>query len=72
MGIPLSLTGEDVDVRVASVHGAQDMQRHLEELGFVPDALLHVITQAAGQVIVEVKGCRMGLNRDTASKVFVR
>ena len=70
-GMPLSMAREGSVVRLASLHGTEEMRKHLESLGFVPDAEVTIVTQAAGQVIVLVKGARLGLNSATSRNVYV-
>ena len=69
--MPLSLTSSGSSYSVTSVHGDEDTQRHLETLGFVPGAAVDVVSQTAGQVIVKVKDARMGLNAQTARRIYV-
>ena len=70
--MPLSLAHGGSVVRVESVHGNEEMHRHLESLGFVSGTEVEVVSQASGTVIVSVKGARMGLNERTARHVYVR
>ena len=70
--MPLSLAHGGSVVRVESVHGNEEMHRHLESLGFVSGTEVEVVSQASGTVIVSVKGARMGLNERTACHVYVR
>lgn len=70
-GFPLAVAREGESVRVTSVRGNDAMQKHLQSLGFVPGAEVQLVTQSGGQVIVLVKGARLGLNRETSRNVFV-
>ncbi|MBS5451556.1 MAG: ferrous iron transport protein A [Coriobacteriia bacterium] len=70
-GFPLALAKEGSTVHVTKLRGSSDMQRHLQSLGFVPGAAVSLVTQAAGQVIVLVKGARLGLNQETSRNVYV-
>ena len=69
--LPLAMAGEDEIVRVARVKGGSGLRQHLAELGFVEGAEVKVISRAAGDVIVSVKGARLALNRTMASHVAV-
>ncbi len=69
--MPLSLAHTNSSVTVSRTRGGEAMKRHLESIGFVPGARVNVITQVRGQVIVEVKGARFGLNLQTARNVCV-
>ena len=70
-GFPLAVAREGATVHVSGVRGDDAMQKHLQTLGFVPGAPVQLVTQANGQVIVLVKGARLGLNRETSRNVFV-
>lgn len=69
--LPLAMAGEDEVVHVARVKGNPELRQHLAELGFVEGAELKVISRAKGDVIVNVKGARLALNRSMASHVTV-
>ena len=69
--LPLGLAGEDQLVYVARVKGDAELRQHLAELGFVDGAEVKVISSAQGNVIVNVKGARLALNRTMANHVTV-
>lgn len=69
--LPLAMVGPDERARVAGVRGGADLRQHLAELGFVEGSEVKVISRAAGDVIVSVKGTRLALNRSMASRITV-
>ena len=69
--LPLAMVGPDERARVAGVRGGADLRQHLAELGFVEGSEVKVISRAAGDVIVSVKGARLALNRSMASRITV-
>ena len=69
--LPLAMAGTDEVVRVARVRGGADLRQHLAELGFVEGSEVKVVSRAAGDVIVLVKGARLALNRSMASRITV-
>ncbi len=69
--LPLAMAGTDEVVRVSRVRGDAGLRQHLAELGFVDGAEVKVISRAAGDVIVAVKGARLALNRSMASHITV-
>lgn len=69
--LPLAMAGTDDTIRVACVRGDAALRQHLAELGFVEGAEVRVISRAAGDVIVAVKGARLALNRSMASHIAV-
>ena len=69
--LPLAMDGPDEVARVTRIRGDADLRQHLAELGFVDGAEVKVISRAAGDVIVSVKGARLALNRSMASRISV-
>lgn len=69
--LPLAMVGPDEVARVAGIRGDADLRQHLAELGFVEGSEVKVISRAAGDVIVSVKGARLALNRTMANRVTV-
>ncbi len=69
--LPLAMASEGETVKVSRVKGDQELKQHLSELGFVEGADVKVVTRSKGDVIVTVKGARLGLNRLMANHVMV-
>lgn len=69
--MPLSMVGTGETVCVARVKGTDDLKHHLVELGFVEGAEVHVVTKSGSNIIVMVKGSRLGLDSKTAMHVMV-
>ena len=69
--LPLAMVGPDEVARVTRVRGDADLRQHLAELGFVEGSKVKVISRAAGDVIVSVKGARLALNRTMANHITV-
>ena len=58
------------DGTIAKVRGRGDLHHHLENLGFVEGAQVTVVSEAAGDLIVEVKGIQVALNRQVAAHII--
>ena len=69
--LPLAMANEGDTVVVQRIHGATEMRQHLNELGFVEGAEVKIISRSAGDVVVSVKGARIGLNRAMSMKITV-
>ncbi len=67
--LPLSMVPTGKTVQVARVRGKEDFTRHLANLGFVEGAQVRVVNQVNGDLIVNVKGSQLGLDRDTARRI---
>lgn len=68
--LPLSFAKEGDVLRVAKVRGRGELHHHLENLGFVEGAMVRVVSQSSGNMIVEVKGTQVALDRHVALKVI--
>ena len=67
--LPLAMLGEGETALIVTVKGASDLRQHLSTLGFVEGAEVKVISRV--NVIVSVKGARLGLNRQMSSHIMV-
>ena len=69
--MPLSMakTGETVTIR--KITGKDEVRAHLAELGFVVNGVVTVVTELAGNLILQVKDSRVALDRDLASRILV-
>ena len=47
------------------------MRRHLAELGFVVDSDVTVISEIAGNLILQVKNSRIALDKTMANRILV-
>lgn len=68
--MPLSLARAGETLTVRRVRGDEGMRRHLGNLGFVDGAEVHVVSAAAGGIIVDVKGARLGLDARAARHIL--
>lgn len=67
--MPLSFLRGGETGTIAKVRGRGDLHHHLESLGFVEGAQVTVVSEAAGDLIVEVKGTQVALNRQVAAHI---
>lgn len=69
MPLALSQTGDTVVIREIKAH--DDVRQHLIELGFITGVKVTVVSELAGNLILQVKDSRIALNRGTASHILV-
>lgn len=69
--IPLSVAENNTDLVVRRIGGNPEIRRHLENLGFVVGAVVRVVADNGGNVIVNVKDSRVAVSESAASHVFV-
>ncbi len=69
--LPLSFATPGEALIVKKVGGSQEVKLHLEELGFVVGGSVSVVSEIAGNVIVNVKESRVAISKEMASKIMV-
>lgn len=69
--LPLSFASAGQVVKVLRVRGRGEMHHHLENLGFVEGARVTVVCANGGNLIVEVKGSQVAIDKQVAMKVVV-
>ena len=69
--MPLSLANTGEQNVVKRVGGKEDTRRFLENLGFVVGSTVTVVSEAQGNMIVNIKNSRVALGKDMANKIMV-
>ncbi len=69
--MPLTMAKEGEENSIKKIGGAAETRQFLEKLGFVPGSHVTVITEIAGNVIVNIKESRVAISREMASKIMV-
>lgn len=68
--MPLSFLHGGESALIAKVRGKNDLHHHLENLGFVEGAQVKVVSVVSGDLIVEIKGTQVALNRQVAAHII--
>ena len=61
MPLTMAKTGETVTIR--KISGKDEVRQHLAELGFVVDSDVTVVSEIAGNLILQVKDSRIALDK---------
>jgi len=69
--MPIGLAPVDTELTIIKVLADEKTKRHLESLGVVANGKISVVSSHGGNIICSVKGVRLALNRDIASKILV-
>lgn len=69
--MPLTFLRSGDAAQVARVRGKGEVHHHLENLGFVEGAKVSVVSEQAGNFIVQIKGAQVALDKSVASKIIV-
>ena len=69
MPLAMAKTGETVTIR--KIAGKDEVRQHLAELGFVVDSDVTVVSEIAGNLILQVKDSRIALDRTMANRIMI-
>jgi len=69
--MPLVFVKDGEKATIKKVMGTYEVKKHLSDLGFVEGSSIAVISENLGNMIVNIKECRIALNKEMASKILV-
>lgn len=69
--MPITMIKPGETVTIHKITGKDEVRAHLAELGFVVDAAVTVISEMAGNLILQVKDSRVALDRSMAMRIMV-
>ena len=69
MPLTMARSGEAADI--LKITGKDEIRQHLAELGFVVGAAVTVVSEMAGNLIVQVKDSRVALDKSMANRIMV-
>ena len=69
--MPLTMAKPGETVTIRKITGKDEVRQHLAELGFVIDGSLTVVSEIAGNLILQVKESRIALDRTLANRVMI-
>ncbi|MCL2186060.1 MAG: ferrous iron transport protein A [Treponema sp.] len=69
--IPLMMAQTGVENSIKKVGGKEEIRLFLASLGFVPGSHITIISEIAGNVIVNIKESRIAISREMAEKIMV-
>ena len=69
--MPLSMAPEGKESVIRKIRGKEETRLFLERLGFVVGAIVTVVSEIQGNLIVNVKDSRVAIGKDMASKILV-
>ena len=69
--MPLSMMSTGMMKKIVKIGGRDKTKQFLESLGFVEGATVTVVSEIAGNLIVNVKDSRIAIDKQMASRIFV-
>ena len=69
--MPLSMAKPGETLVIRKITGKDEVRAHLAELGFVVNGVVTVVTELAGNLILQVKDSRVALDRTMANRIMI-
>ena len=69
--MPLILAGKGNEMNIIRITGNDETKRFLNSLGFITGENIKVISELGGNLIINVKGSRVALDKGLASRIIV-
>ena len=69
--MPLTMAKPGETVTIRKITGKDEVRQHLAELGFEVDGSVTVVSEIAGNLILQVKESRIALDRTLANRVMI-
>lgn len=69
--MPLTMASLGQEHIIRKVGGNQKTKKYLESLGFVVGSQVVVVSEVAGNMIINIKGVRIAIDKQMASKIMI-
>lgn len=69
--MPLTMATSGEEATILKITGKDETRQHLAELGFVVGGEVTVISEMAGNLIVQVKDSRIALDKSMANRIMI-
>lgn len=69
--MPLTMAKPGETVTIRKISGRDEVRQHLAELGFVVDSDVTVVSEIAGNLILQVKESRIALDKTMANRIQI-
>ena len=69
--MPLTMAKPGETVVIRKITGKDEVRQHLAELGFVVDTAVTIVSELAGNLIIQVKESRVALDKSMAMRIMI-
>lgn len=69
--MPLTFAGKGEPVQIMKIKGNAEVKQHLADMGFVVGGNVTVISEADGNMIVNIKESRVAIGKEMALKIMI-
>lgn len=70
-GIPLATMGNGCCGKIVRIAGKMEQRRYLSNLGFVAGTDVSIVNTISGNLLLDVKGTRIAMDKSMASRIFI-
>ena len=71
IGVPLFTVKVGTKGKIGRIGGKDELRRHLRDLGFTVGEDITVMQGCAGDMIVDIRGSRIAIDRSITSKIMI-
>lgn len=69
--MPLTMARAGEERKIKRIGGKDEARRFLESLGFVVGAVISIVSEMNGNLIVNIKGSRVAISKEMANKIII-
>ena len=69
--MPLTLANPGEQLMIRHIGGSPEVRQHLETIGFNIGGTITVVATLGGNLIVNIKECRIAVSREMANRIIV-
>jgi len=69
--IPLAFATIGEEALIKKISGKSKTRQHLNTLGFTEGSKLSIVSKSNGNLIVKIKGSRIALSKELATKIVI-
>ncbi|NCB33058.1 MAG: ferrous iron transport protein A [Erysipelotrichia bacterium] len=69
--MPITMAGIGETVTIQRIIGKDEVRQHLSELGFAADSTVTVVSETAGNLILQMKESRIALDKNLANRIMI-
>lgn len=69
--MPLTMARAGEEREIKRIGGRDEARRFLESLGFVVGAVVSIVSEMNGNLIVNIKGSRVAISKEMANKIMI-
>jgi len=69
--MPLSMAKRGEPHCIRKITGKDEVRSHLKNLGFVPGESVMVVSELAGNMILQVKDARIALDKSMVNRIMI-